>query len=291
MSLLRNALDSIQVGVEDYRLGTPPRMASAVRNFYAGVLLLLKEVLRRASPPGSNDALIWERIAFSRSPGGVVAFRGHGTKTVDVGAILERFGQLGLSLERSPLERLQTIRNQIEHHAASSTPQQVQAAIAATFRLVNHIIVEHLDEVPALILDADAWNAMLQEERLYEEQAERCGSSLARLTGVPMPAERLIESAYCPICSSELIEALEPDYRPSSQFMCRGCGGLLDAEQLILFMISESSYGSRPDTLPRIEGAGLDRCGQCGVTTFDTSHCVCLVCGYEDHNYAAEWER
>ena len=34
------------------------RMASAVRNLYAGVLLLLKEKLRRESPPGSGEALM-----------------------------------------------------------------------------------------------------------------------------------------------------------------------------------------------------------------------------------------
>jgi hypothetical protein len=53
------------MGDEDYRDATPRRAASAVRNFYAGVLLLLKEKLRQESPPGSNEALLYEKIVSS----------------------------------------------------------------------------------------------------------------------------------------------------------------------------------------------------------------------------------
>jgi hypothetical protein len=45
MSLIKNAIDSI----------APRRTASAIRNFFAGVLLLLKEKLRQESPADSNE--------------------------------------------------------------------------------------------------------------------------------------------------------------------------------------------------------------------------------------------
>jgi hypothetical protein len=50
MNLLANAIESIQVGVEDYQAATRPRLLSAVRNIHAGVVLLFKEALRRRSP-------------------------------------------------------------------------------------------------------------------------------------------------------------------------------------------------------------------------------------------------
>lgn len=37
-------------------------MLSAVRNIYAGILLLVKERLARQSPAGSNEALIKARV-------------------------------------------------------------------------------------------------------------------------------------------------------------------------------------------------------------------------------------
>jgi hypothetical protein len=54
--LLKNAIASIQLGVEDFKRNDDPRrLLSAIRNFYAGVLLLCKEVLRRLSPDDSNE--------------------------------------------------------------------------------------------------------------------------------------------------------------------------------------------------------------------------------------------
>jgi len=50
VDLLTNAVESIQIGVEDYQAGSPPRLLSAVRNIQAGILLLYKEALRRESP-------------------------------------------------------------------------------------------------------------------------------------------------------------------------------------------------------------------------------------------------
>jgi hypothetical protein len=45
MSILQNAIDSIQVGVEDYNQEDERRNASAIRNIFAGILLLYKERL------------------------------------------------------------------------------------------------------------------------------------------------------------------------------------------------------------------------------------------------------
>ena len=58
-ALLNNAITSIQIGVKDYLESEkdPRRVISAVRNIYAGVLLLFKEKLYRLSPQGSNEVL------------------------------------------------------------------------------------------------------------------------------------------------------------------------------------------------------------------------------------------
>ena len=48
--LLENAVLSIELGVEDYQTGDERRVLSAIRNLYAGVLLLCKQVLWNESP-------------------------------------------------------------------------------------------------------------------------------------------------------------------------------------------------------------------------------------------------
>jgi len=47
MDLLENAVQAIQVGVEDYGVASSPRLLSAARNIHAGILLLFKEALHR----------------------------------------------------------------------------------------------------------------------------------------------------------------------------------------------------------------------------------------------------
>ena len=46
MSLFKNAIDAIQIGVEDYLMGDDRRYLSSVRNICAGVLLLYRAHLR-----------------------------------------------------------------------------------------------------------------------------------------------------------------------------------------------------------------------------------------------------
>src|SRR5437879_4668648 len=99
MKLLDNAIESIQVGVEDYQSGTRPRLLSAVRNIHAGILLLYKEALRRQSPAGSRDALMLARIVPSKDSNGNIVFIGEGKKTADTQQIRERFETLGIKTD------------------------------------------------------------------------------------------------------------------------------------------------------------------------------------------------
>src|SRR5258708_4442341 len=116
MDLITNAIESIQVGVEDYQVGTRPRLLSAVRNIHAGILLLFKDALRDVSPPGSNNALMMAVIAPSRS-GTInkVSFVGVGNKTATVRQITERFDALGMKADWKRFGRINQIRNEVEH--------------------------------------------------------------------------------------------------------------------------------------------------------------------------------
>lgn len=54
MSVLQNAATSIQLGIEDYQSEDPRRVISAVRNMYAGLLLMFKAKLELLSPADSD---------------------------------------------------------------------------------------------------------------------------------------------------------------------------------------------------------------------------------------------
>ena len=60
-TLFDNAVQSIQLGVEDYQANDPRRALSSVRNFYAGVLLLAKGVLVRRVPGAAPEDVLGAR--------------------------------------------------------------------------------------------------------------------------------------------------------------------------------------------------------------------------------------
>jgi hypothetical protein len=112
MSLIDNAVESIQIGVEDFESSDTRRVLSAVRNISAGILLLYKEKLRQLSPPGSDEVLIKQNIHPKLNPSGQLEYVGYGKKTVDVQKIKERFKSLGIDVNWSLFENISDIRNE-----------------------------------------------------------------------------------------------------------------------------------------------------------------------------------
>ncbi|OBS14807.1 hypothetical protein ATE49_19410 [Elizabethkingia miricola] len=86
MTLLNNAIEAIQIGLEDFKSTDPRRASSALRNIFAGTLLLFKEKLSRLSPD-DNSILIQQTIIPSLDDAGVLFFKGKGHKTVDFAQI------------------------------------------------------------------------------------------------------------------------------------------------------------------------------------------------------------
>jgi hypothetical protein len=91
MDLLDNAIQSLQVGVEDYCVGSSPRLLSATRK-HAGIVLRFKEALYRLSSPDSNDALIMSNIVTTKDPNRKIVFVRRSKSTLEL--LQERFKTL-----------------------------------------------------------------------------------------------------------------------------------------------------------------------------------------------------
>ncbi len=116
MKIFENAISSIQMALEDYSTGAENRLLSAARNLHAGLLLLYKAKLSELSPTGTDDVLIKKRALPKRVPGGGIMFVGDGRNTVDVQEIKERFKSLDIKTDWARFEKINTLRNDIEHH-------------------------------------------------------------------------------------------------------------------------------------------------------------------------------
>ena len=274
-SLFKNAVNSIELGVEDFLSKDPRRVISAVRNFYAGVLLLLKEKLVRESPPDSNNALLYQRIVCSRNPSGEVRFGGKGEQTADVRQIKERFKNLELALDVNALNKLKAIRNNVEHYSLKVPKARARAAIAETFQLAATVLVDHLEEKPAEIFDIKTWQTMLTETETFRSIEQRCEKSFKTLTDVPSSAVAVLPYLTCPECDSSLLEVRAPSNFRDSKFVCCACGNQCEIDQVIGAAVEAAYTGDSYEAIDPPIGI----CPHCVNATFHIEDDECLTCG------------
>ncbi len=176
MSLLQNAIDSIQVGVEDYFIDDDRRYLSATRNICAGILLLYKEKLRRLSPSHDQELLVKQSIKPILK-NGELTFIGQGKKTVDVQTIKERFKNLNIQYDWKKFDELNKLRNNIEHYYTDKSSSTVREVIVTSFLLIKDFIRQHLDEEPFSLLGNDCWQNLLKTSGVYEAEEKTCRQS------------------------------------------------------------------------------------------------------------------
>ena len=248
-SLLDNAFLSIQLGLEDFAAADERRIISSVRNLYSGVLLLCKEVLRRLSPPGSNDVLIRTRTRAIKDADGSVHLVGDGKKTIDRFEIEEKFKELRLSVDLSNLKRLAEIRNDIEHLHANHARALIQEALADAMPIIRDVIVRELSEEPYALLGQAAWDALLDQARVFKAEHDACKASFAGIDWESDALADAVKEFRCPHCSSVLVrndnaEATRP---PEMVIFCSKCGEEADVEDLIEAAVVET-LSVRPES-------------------------------------------
>jgi hypothetical protein len=210
MDLLTNAVESIQVGVEDYQSGTRPRLLSAGRNIHAGILLLYKEALRRESPKDSNDALLMSKIVPSRDANGNVVFVGEGKKTVDTQQIRERFQALGVSTDWNRFDRINNVRNDVEHFYPLLDQKALHGLISDSFLIVRNFIADELEDDPRDLLAEETWQPMLDVSVVHEKEKQECERLLKDAKWVSPTLKRgLTEMVLtCSACGSDLLKTV-----------------------------------------------------------------------------------
>lgn len=276
--LLHNAVVSIQLGIEDYKSDDQRRAISAVRNFYAGVLLLGKQCLLDQAP----DAKPMEVLATSYHPepdeAGGVAIVPKGYRTIDLGELKERFKQFGLDWPKGDISGLQRLRNEFEHFHSTAQDITIRQVIASCFPLVEGFC-EILDQKPAQLLGT-AWETMLEEERFFATQKAACYATLAPL---PWHDELNGIELSCPHCGSALLYQADADNSDPSSIdgRCRACEGNVASEPFVQ-MVVEAIHGGE-DYLAAKDGGEpiINDCPDCGQPVYvqNGEIDVCYFCG------------
>ncbi len=277
--LLENAVQSIQLGVEDYQAADAKRALSAVRNFYAGVLLLAKEVLVRAVPNANPEEVIGAQFKPIPDGSGKVTFKRKSHQTIDFNTIGDRFKDFNLRIDQAALRDLNRVRNDVEHHYTKKPRAAVREAIAKAMPVVANLF-RSIKVAPNEAL-GEAWQVMLAVREFYEAELAACRSTLDRVEWPDgMPVERRLN---CPECHSNLVAQQDPD-NTSHETMdcrCRSCGHGFSGEKAIPWALK---VGFEWESYIAFTDGGnqpVQDCPDCGLSSYllTEQHVGCVWCG------------
>jgi hypothetical protein len=265
-TLFDNAIQSIQLGIEDYQANDPKRALSAVGNFYAGVLLLAKETLVRAVPNANADDIIGANYRPMPDNKGGVQYRQVGYRTIDFDEIGKRFKDFRLQIDQTALRELNRVRNDIEHNYSAATPAAVRDAIGKAFPVAADLF-RLAKEDPGTVL-GESWSVMLDVKALYDKELAECRSTFSK---VDWRLASLSEaSPICPDCKSLLVEQLNSSNtdHQSAHAKCRACGTKITAEELIVeTLATHFEY----ENYVAVKDGGeslLHHCPECGLEAY-----------------------
>lgn len=278
--LLTNAVHSIQLGIEDYQSNDARRAISAVRNFYAGVLLLGKECLVHAAGDVDPMTVLGARFEPALDQDGDVVYGVRGHQTIDLNDLQRRFKGFQLRWPADGnVEKLQDLRNKFEHFHAGEPKEVVQQAIHGCFPLVAGFFqILELDPVEQL---GDAWKVMLEEEEFFRKKKSEADTTFAKLPW----GESLnhTEDYACPDCGSSLLAQRDADNAEPSEVdgYCMGCGKKMPAEELVEIIVGAEFATEEYIAVKDGDTAVIHDCQECWRGTYVTreSHYGCWVCG------------
>jgi hypothetical protein len=279
MDLLTNAIESIQVGVEDYGVASRPRLLSAVRNIHAGILLLYKERLRRESAPASNEALLKAKVQPTKANSGTVTFVGVGKRTVDSQQIREHFESLGISTDWKRFGAISDLRNNIEHYYPNLTQDALRGLIASAFLIISRFMQDELGENARTLLGQVTWQMLLETADVYEAERNDCSLAIENIDTESQALREGIRRLRCDACGSDLLRPSDDKDLTATQLVCRACGVARAAEQFVPAAIAEvfewESYLAVKDG----DDSPYAECPECGTESYVLSEEGCAYCG------------
>lgn len=286
-SLLENAVSSIQIGIEDFNSDDRRRVLSAVRNVYAGILLLCKEVLRQHSPPNSNDVLIKRITKTHRMADGTVAIVGDGKNTIDRRGIQKNFGALDLILDWKALKRIANIRNDIEHYFPSRPDAQLREAMAEAFVVIQLILQNHLVTNPSDALGESTWNKLLENHTVFKQLQDHCRQSFIKVNWGSASVKTALEEIRCAACGSSLIQQEDLNNTDFDHviFRCTQCAAELRRDDALENALYASAFADHYIAMTDGGEPPVDDCPECTRSTYVYEEGRCVLCGFSAIGY------
>lgn len=274
MSLLENARTSIDLGLEDYKLAIEKdekRFVSAIRNIYAGILLLFKQKLQRLSPSTDPDLLILRDIIIVRDKTKKkVTFKGEGRRTIDYFEIQKRFKSLGIRTDWKIMGEIRNIRNDLEHYFSPHSKNQARKIVSDTFFILKDFIRKELRQDPNVVLGQDNWAYIISQKNIHQAERKVWENTISRLHKQKRVVEAL-RSFTCPDCDMDLFT------RRSDGIKCSVCGKRYSTNKYLELALKSAHGLSLRDYKHGAEET-VCNCPECENETYHLIDDMCYSC-------------
>ena len=279
MSILQNGIDSIALGIEDYKSSDPRRLISCTRNLLAGILLLFKHKLKELSPADSDDVLIKQRILPIIDSKIGLMWKGKGKKTVDIQQIRERFDNLGIVLDWDKVEQINNFRNDIEHYYSQLSQNAIRSLIANSFIIIRDFVRIHLERDPLTLLGSETWRVLTDVAEVYEKEKQECIQNIKAIDWKSYSLENALIEFCCPECGSGLIDVNNgASDKFTAEFICRSCGTSWTSEPMIEQAIGDYFGAQNYSAIKDGDEPATITCPNCGKDTYILEEDICVAC-------------
>lgn len=278
--IIANGLNSIRVGLEDFdQAANDARLTSAVRNVYAGILILAKGKLYNLSPAGSRGILIRVvRPELVNQQLELVAVKG---KTIGYDDIKKRFEHFRLKLDWTKIERIRAIRNDLEHFYHPGAPSNVREALADAATVIRDLLgILNLD--PVNDLGQHWWDILLRNQQIFDAELAACRATFGTVHWINETARAASEHLSCRDCKSPLIRQLEATNTQQDRMRlgCAACGIESDMEAAMENAVTQQYYGELYEAHTQGGEMPVVRCPQCGHDALVLDTAACAACGH-----------
>jgi len=277
MSIFDNAIQSIQIGLDDYLHDN--RLVSSVRNIYAGILLLFKYKLVLLSGDETNAVLIKQNIVPVMDSYGTVIWKGMGNKTIDVVGIKSRFKSLGISVDWKIFDRISRHRNEVEHFFSPSSEDEVTELLADCFIVISRFLSEQLSMDAKEVLGEESWQVLLHAYEVYEFEVENSARTINALEFYHDVIKRIFLAFRCIRCSSPLIKPSQlGGEAEESSFCCAECDAGYTYDDVCNMGVPDFYLSSFWSGVAGNEHP-FSNCKECEQGLFLKEFRVCTACG------------
>ena len=212
--LYKNAIWSIELGIEDFDINSQKRSISAVRNLYSGILLLLKCIIVKNSEIGIESI-----------------YRKNTKITIGYPEIKEKFKSISPKMEWGTLDQLNDIRNNLEHFHYSDSEKLVNEYFHKSYILLKEITESYVNKNINEVIDNNTWKILNNNQLIQKKEKQKCldtinGSIIDKLYN---KYESII---YCRNCNSSLLMFSQGTTIFESNLVCRVCNSKISIPDL-----------------------------------------------------------